>query len=273
MTTGEFLLTGWQAKPEVWGGGVLLLAGYLALVRPLGRRAWLFGAGVATLVLSLVSPLDTLAHAYLFSAHMAQHLLLTLIVPPLLLLGLPPAFFDRLLAYPPAQRLEHRIGNPLLGWWLATGMMWVWHLPVLYGRALAHEGVHILQHGLFLASAILFWWPLLAPPSARPALAPWTTLVYLFTAMAAGSVLGIVLAFAPPGLYPAYLTPPDGDGLLALVRDGWGLAPADDQQLGGFLMWIPGGFVYSLALFGALARWFAEPEEDAPLPVGATGRS
>lgn len=268
MTTGEFLLTGWRWKPEVVGGCLLLLGGYGALARPLGRRALLFAAGVAALLLALVSPLDRLAHAYLFSAHMAQHLLLVSIAPPLLLLGLPPRLLGRLLAHPPARRLEAALGNPSVGWWAATGLLWVWHLPALYGAALAHDGVHLVQHGLFLASATLFWWPLLAPATARPPLAPWTTFVYLFTAMAAGSVLGIVLAFAPPGLYPAYLTPPDGDGLAALVRDGWGLSPGDDQQLGGLLMWIPGGFLYSLALFGALARWFAEPEEGAPPAAG-----
>jgi cytochrome c oxidase assembly factor CtaG len=150
------------------------------------------------------------------------------------------------------------------------GMMWVWHLPLLYNAALASDPVHIVEHGLFLATAFLFWWPVLGPAEARAALPAWAAVLYLFLALAAGSVLGIILAFAPPGLYPIYLAPPDTHGLLALVRDRWGLTPADDQQLGGFLMWIPGGIAYSLAMLAVVARWFAEPDEDdAMVALGA----
>ena len=286
MTTQQFLLTAWHPKPEVFAGCAALLAGYALLARPLSApRALAFVSGVAVLLLSLVSPLDALAHEYLFSAHMAQHLLLTLVVPPLLLLGLPEAeggrrktearrrdgrdkvasLCARLFCLPPsAFRL------PFVAWWLATGVMWLWHLPPLYNAALASDTVHVVQHALLLATALLFWWPVLGPARARAALPAWAAILYLFLALAAGSVLGIILAFAPPGLYPRYLAPPDSHGLLALVRDGWGLTPADDQQLGGFLMWIPGGIAYSLALFVVLARWFGEPEDD-PVAAGAVG--
>ena len=282
------LLTAWHPKPEALAGCAALLAGYFLLASRRGYplpawRAVAFAAGVAVLLLSLVSPLDTLAHEYLFSAHMAQHLLLTLVVPPLLLLGLPsderratsddpagsrgrlstcdlrPATCDPLVA-----RRSSLVAPPWLAWFPATGVTWAWHLPVLYNAALASDVVHVVQHGLFLATALLFWWPVLGPAAARAALPAWGAALYLFLAMAAGSVLGIILAFAPPGLYPLYLAPPDSHGLLALVRDGWGLTPEDDQQLGGFLMWIPGGIAYSLAMFAVLARWFAEPDQDDP---------
>ena len=279
MTTQ--LLTAWHPKPEALAGCAALLVGYAALARRRGRplpawRAVAFASGVAVLLLSLVSPLDTLAHEYLFSAHMAQHLLLTLVVPPLLLLGLPnaergtrSAEQGRIALRPgmsptrPVPRSALRVPrSAFVSWFLATGVMWAWHLPVLYNAALASDAVHVAQHGLFLATALLFWWPVFGPAGARAALPAWGAALYLFLAMAAGSILGIILAFAPPGLYPLYLAPPDSHGLLALVRDGWGLTPEDDQQLGGFLMWIPGGIAYSLAMFAVLARWFAEPDED-----------
>ena len=283
MTTQ--LLTAWHPKPEVLAGCAALLAGYFLLAsrqcHPLPAcRAVAFASGVAVLLLSLVSPLDTLAHEYLFSAHMAQHLLLTLVAPPLLLLGLPntecgvrnaesgrsaggdKAASSRVRLF----RIPHSAFRipAWLAWVLAMGVTWAWHLPVLYNAALASDAVHVVQHGLFLATALLFWWPVLGPAGARAALPAWGAALYLFLAMAAGSILGIILAFAPPGLYPLYLAPPDSHGLLALVRDGWGLTPEDDQQLGGFLMWIPGGIAYSLAMFAVLARWFAEPDEDDP---------
>ena len=270
MTMVQLLVAGWQRKPEGLGGCAHALSGYFLLVRPLTARALSFVAGVLVLLVSLVSPLDTLAHTYLFSAHMAQHLLMVLIVPPLLLLGIPPQFARRVLEWAPARGLERTLAHPLAAWALANGAMWVWHLPALYDLALGNNGIHILQHLIFLTAARLFWWPVLAPATGGSSLAPWAAILYLFTAMAAGSVLGIILTFAPPGLYRAYLQPVDTLGLLPLIRDGWGLPPEADQQFGGLLMWIPGGFVYSLAMIGTLVRWFGEPESDTvPLAPAA----
>jgi cytochrome c oxidase assembly factor CtaG len=97
-------------------------------------------------------------------------------------------------------------------------------------------------------------------------------LLYLFVAMAASSVLGMLLTFTPPGLYPAYLHPVDRLGILPLLRDGWGLTPAADQQLGGLLMWIPGSLVYLGAMMITLVRWYSAPEEDAVSPLSFVKR-
>lgn len=266
MTTGEMLVTAWHLKPEVVAGSVALVALYLVWVRPLTARALSWVSGVLLLCLILISPLDTLAHDYLFSAHMAQHLLMTLVVPPLLLAGVPPRLLERAMS----RALLTRLGSPLPAWLLANGVMWAWHAPPLYGAALASDGLHILQHAMFLGTATLFWWPVVAPASPRPLMPPWALMLYLFAAMAAGSALGILLAFAPAGLYPHYVSGEDHHGLLSLVRDGWGITPADDQQLGGMLMWIPGGIVYGLAVVAALARWLDEPEEREEPAVPAT---
>ncbi len=257
------LLSAWHLKFEVLTSSLALLAAYPLLARPLSLwRTLSWVSGVLLLALSLVSPLDTLAHDYLFSAHMAQHLLMTIVVPPLLLLGIPPELVQRTVAsrwrFGGLLRL---LGNPLAAWVLATGVLWVWHAPVLYGAALRSDVIHILQHAMFLSTALLFWWPVVAPISGHARMEAWGLIAYLFAAMAAGSALGILLAFAPVGLYPHYLNPQDHHGLLGLVRDGWGISPADDQQLGGMLMWIPGGIVYGLAIVGTLALWLNEPDE------------
>jgi cytochrome c oxidase assembly factor CtaG len=313
MTTGRLLASAWDWEPSVVLGCAALVAGYGLLARPLTARALAFAAGVLTLLFSLVSPLDVLGDRYLFSAHMAQHLLLTLVVPPLLLVGLPLRLVSRLVRLGPVGRVEAALfpargegrratdemrgssaktgrtpppdrSSPfalrpslLAGLLPATVALWVWHLPVLYNAALDHAGLHVVQHLVFLATATLFWWPVVAPFLGRPGLAPLAAVGYLFAALAAGSVLGIILAFAPPGLYPAYVRPVDTLGALPLLRSGWGLTPEADQQLGGFLMWIPGGIVYSLAMVAALARWFGEPEDepegDAARPAPAAGVS
>lgn len=99
MTTWQFLTSTWSWEPSILLGCALLLAGYLAAVRfRLDGRQLLFVAGDLVLLLALVSPLDELGDTYLFSAHMAQHLLLVLVVPPLFLLGIPPQLAERVLA-------------------------------------------------------------------------------------------------------------------------------------------------------------------------------
>lgn len=269
LNTSRLLTTAWDWKPSVMVGCAMLALGYVLVVRPLSHRAWLWMLGVLVLLLSLVSPVDALGDHYLFSAHMLQHLLMVLAVPPLLLLGIPGEFSHRALAWTPVARAERVLGRPLPAWLLYISVTTVWHVPALYDTALQSEALHILEHLMFLVTATMFWWPVLHPVTGPPRLAPWASILYLFAAMAAGSVLGIIVTFAQPGLYPAYTHPVDELGILPLLR-GWGLSPADDQQLGGLLMWIPGGAVYSLVTFAMLARWFSEPEEEAEISSQAS---
>ncbi len=156
---------------------------------------------------------------------------------------------------------EQVLGQPLVAWSLGIGAMWLWHLPVFYNATLEHASIHIIEHLCFLATATIFWWPIVGPLAERR-LTPFFTALYLFAAMIASSVLGIILTFTPPGLYPAYLRPADTLGVLPLLRAGWGLTPAADQQLGGLLMWVPGSLVYLYAMLATLARWYRAPEED-----------
>src|SRR5579884_3123123 len=263
MTTWQLLTTTWTWEPSVLLGCLALLVGYVALARPLTARATFFVAGDAVLLLALLSPLDTLGDAYLFSAHMLQHLLLVLVAPPLLLVGIPPRLFERFLQWPPARRVERVLGQPLLAWVIGMGTLWVWHLPALYDAALHSEGLHTFQHLTFLVTATIFWWPLVAPAPLRrlPALAG---VPYLLAASFSSSVLGIILTFAPVGFYPFYLHPADPLGILRLVREGWGLSLRADQQLGGLLMWMLSTPVYLAILTVVFARWYGEPETDLP---------
>lgn len=221
----------------------------------MSRRAGFFIVGDLTLLLALCSPIDTLGDTYLFSAHMLQHMLLILAVPPLLIAGLSnelvPAF---------ARRAKV---SPLLAWTLGIGAMWIWHWPPLYNAALASEPVHIIEHLLFLITSTLFWLPILSPVDQQR-LEPPAAMVYLFAACIAHTILAILITFAPVGLYPAYIHPSDDLRMLPLIRDQWGLNPASDQQVGGLLMWVPACLVYLSFILGALARWYREAEQ-API--------
>jgi putative membrane protein len=201
----------------------------------------------------------------LFSAHMAQHLLLILAVSPSLILGISQQTARAWLRYPLIARAEGILGNPVVAWFSAITVMTLWHVPFLYNFALAHEAVHVFQHLSFLATATMFWWPVLNPlPEQRMATA--AAVFYLFTAAAENSVLGIILTFAKPGHYPAYLHPVDEYGALHLIRDTWGLSAVDDQRLGGLLMRIPGCSAYFIAILAVIALWYAKADTDVELP-------
>lgn len=268
MTTGHLLAVAWSHDPTVLWGCVGLLAAYAAwLRRQLTWRAAFWVAGVAVLWLALESPIDRLGELYLFSMHMVQHMLLIQVIPLLLLWALPAEATRRLLRIPAIDRLERAIGRPRITLPLKVLALWVWHLPVLYDLALRNEGVHALEHLVFLVTATMFWWSVLTPVKERR-LAPQHAMAHVFGAMAGISILGMVITLAPTAIYPFYRHPPDPYGALELIRNGWGLSVLADQQLGGVIMWIAGGIYYIVVILVEFFMWFAEPEQDE-LPAAA----
>ena len=240
----------WDWEPSVVAGCSVLAIAYIAIVRRHGFvRAPYFLAGVALLLLDLVSPIDTLGDKYLFSAHVVQHFLLALVIPPLLLLGTPRWLAEAALQNATLRKLERLIGMPAVSWPLGVGTMLIWHVPALFNAALASDALHIFQHLSFLVTGTIFWWPVVGPLKDRhlPALG---AVSYLFGACVCCSLLGACLTFGPIGFYPAYLSPPEANP--------FGLDPKSDQQLGGLLMWIPGCFVYLSAILSVLARWYGQ---------------
>jgi len=263
----SLLRNGWDWQPSVVIGCVALVVAYLVFVdrRASARRGptAFFLAGIVILLLDLVSPIDLLGDQYLFSAHIVQHFVLALIVPPLLILGIPQWFAEVALKRPALARFEHEIARPPVSWLLGVGVMIFWHIPTCFNSALANEGLHIIQHLSFLVTGVIFWWPVLTPVESHR-IAPLGAISYLFGACLSCSLLGATLTFAHPGLYPAYIAPDDRFGILPLIRDEWGLDPQNDQQLGGLLMWIPGCFVYLTGILATVARWYEGGYEEAP---------
>lgn len=273
MTPVARLLIAWSWDSTVIAGCAGLVVAYLWALRASSVpgevctdngpaspwRPISFLTAVVILFLALLSPLDTLADTYLFSAHMVQHLLLIVVVPPLMLLGLPARAIHALLGWAPAAACERALGRPALAWGLGVLTVWLWHLPRLYDAAVASEGIHVVEHLTFLVAAAIFWWPIVAPEPYR--LPTWPAIGYLALGGFANTVLAIVITFAPSGLYPVYERPVDRLGILPMLRNQWGLTPGADQQLGGVLMWIPGGWPYLLAAIAALLRWYGEADE------------
>jgi putative membrane protein len=248
VTNGE-LLRSWDADPIVlaFGAAAVGVYGYSLRLR-LSKRAWFFGAAVALFVVALLSPIDVLARGYLFSAHMLQHLLLLLVVPPLVLLALPPAEARA------TGRSKARL-KPIVAWGLGVGAMWMWHAPVMCNAAARSVGIQHLQTLSLLAMGGAYWWPILSPiPSRR--LEPFAAILYLFAACIACTILGIIVTFSPVSVCNAFAHPMDPFGALALVRDQWGITAKSDQEIGGLLMWVPTCVVYTSAILGMLGRYY-----------------
>jgi putative membrane protein len=193
--------------------------------------------GLVSLVAALVMPLT---HK-LFAAHMAQHVLLLAVAPPLVVLSSP---WTRLW-----QLLPRALTHPLVAWTLFNVTMVVWHVPVLYDLALRSGALHVLEHGLFFATGLLFWSA--AFDSAR--LGSWWRIAYLTTGMLVGWLIALVLAFATSPLYSTYA---------ALPHRPWGLSELADQQIAAGVMWVPGSLAYTVAIIVFVYRWL-EPEASA----------
>jgi putative membrane protein len=193
--------------------------------------------GLVSLVAALVMPLT---HT-LFAVHMAQHVLLLAVAPPLIVLSTP---WTRL--WP---SLPRALTHPLVAWTLFNVTMIVWHIPVLYDLALRNVALHVLEHCLFFGTGLLFWGA--AFDSAR--LASWWRIAYLTTGMLVGWLIALVLAFAISPLYSAYAT---------LPHRPWGLSELADQQIAAGVMWVPGSLAYTVAIIVFVYRWL-EPESSA----------
>ena len=229
-------------------GGLYVFLGGLTAPR---RRVAAFAAALAVLFVCLNGPLHNLSDGYLFSAHMVQHLVLMLVFPPLLLYGTPASVVEPLLRPAGVRRLAAWATRPLAAGAIFTAPIVAWHFPGAYNAALVHHDLHIVQHLVFLATAVVMWWPILAPLPAMRAPHP-VQLIYLFLLGIPMSVVGALITLADGVLYPFYETAPRV----------WGLSPLADQQIGGLIMWVPGGLIFWLAMTVVWFSWARREGED-----------
>jgi putative membrane protein len=308
MSTEQFLLSAWDWNPVVIGVCLAALFAYAKAARfRLPARSGYFVVAVALFFLTLTSPVNALAEGYLFSAHMLQHLLLLLVIPPLLLLGLPAgrtagragsamdadcrghqgsATLTPALSHPMGEgdrrtRLLESAGyslparrgfrlHPFAAWLAGLGAMWVWHERTLCDAATTIGWVRVIQIISLVVLGLMFWWPIVGPQTERR-LAPLLGVVYLFSACVGCTILGILITFAPAGaVCPVYLHPVDRLGILPLIRGDWGITAGMDQQAGGLMMWVPACGIYLSGVITLLARWYRAADTSAG-EAAATG--
>jgi len=232
---------------------LLYLRGWLHLRRlELDRfqawRASSFMVGLFLIWMAIGSPLSALDHESL-TAHMVQHLLLMTLAPPFILLGasgktfvcgLPHRFVQVISQLVHSTGLHHvwsTVTHPAICWLAAASTLIAWHIPTMFALGLRSQAWHEIEQTSFLATGILFWWPVV---QRRPGVSKWpesSILLYLFLATLPCDILSGLLVFCDRVVYPVFLSSPQRFGLSAL----------EDQQCAGALLWTCVTVVYLIA--------------------------
>lgn len=263
------LLLGWEFDPTVWLPAIAAVALWLLGVRRVAARggrvarrrtaAWL--TGVAVVVIALVSGIGRYDDV-LFSDHMVQHLLLTLIAPPLLLVGGPVT----LLLQAATPRVRRRwilpalharalglIAHPVVAGVLFALVMWVTHVSPIFEAALENPTIHDGEHAAYLGSALLLWWPVIGRDPTPWRLSPAAGAIYLALQMPQMAFLAVAILMAPLPLYASY----------AHTGLSWVPAPLADQQLAAAIMWIGGSLVFLGSVLVLVVRWMHDEDRRA----------
>jgi len=253
----------------ILAGIIGLQAAYLLCVGPYRDRftnqpvsLWkkvAFSQGMLVLLLALATPLDDLADHYLFSAHMVQHLLLTLVAVPLLLVGTPGWLLSATLRKAHLLPLVIKLRHPLLAFGIFNLVFALAHIPAAYELTLASEPLHALEHLVFLATATLMWLPILSPMAEYRPYPPLGQVLYLFLQTVPASLVGALLAHATTAYYATY----------ELAPRVTTLSPLEDQQLGGLIMWVGSGLYFLIATAIVFFAWASREEAANRRPMGA----
>jgi putative membrane protein len=217
-------------------------------------QTFAFGLAAVLFIVALSPPVDDITDS-LFSAHMAQHLVLMLLVPPLAVWSRPmivgfwalPREAQRTLSrsrsYDLLRRSTSWLMQPLVVAVLFLGTFSFWHLPRPYAWSLANEWVHAFEHLTFLATAIMFW-ELVIEPSGRRRMGYYTTIVYVAAIAVLSGLPGALMILSPVALFKAHTS----------VLEVWGLTPLEDQQIAGLIMWIPAGLFFLIPIAALLVK-------------------
>jgi putative membrane protein len=262
------MFANWPLDPLVLAG---LIGGAFLYLRAAGRvrstrgvrafapsRSWFFASGLVVIFVALQSPLDA-AVSTSFSAHMVQHLLLTMVAAPLLVLGAPVTLALLSSSRPTRKRLlsllrsrpVRVVSNPAVAWSLFIAVLWATHLTSLYEMSLENAGVHALEHLAYLVAALLFWLPVVGIEPSPSGLSHPARILYLFLAMPPMAFLGLALVSANHVLYPAYAV---AEGLRRALSD---------QAAAGAIMWTGTMFLIVPALALVLLDWMRADEKEA----------
>ena len=273
--TAASILLGWTFAPLPTLPIVIALGWWLWAVRRVDRahpgnpvprrRTVAFLLGMLAIAFALMSGIERY-DTTLFSVHMVQHILLTLIAAPLIAMAAPITLVLRLSSAGTRRRwvlpvlhsrLVRVVGHPVVAWIVFAAVMWGTHFSPLFDASLEDPIVHDLEHGLFLGAALLFWWPAVGLDPSPWRLRHPARIGYLFTQMTQNTFLAVAILNASDVLYRHY----------ASLQLAWGTGALEDQRLAAGLMWIAGDAVFLTAIMALIVGWMrvekrAEARED-----------
>ena len=255
----------WHPHFEVWVLIVGLLGGYFAGLRWLApsrvspdedaaspRQKVLFVMGVAALWVGADWPVHELSEGYLFSVHMVQHTLFSLVAPPLLLAGTPPWLIRAVIGSGRSLSVIRALTRPLVALLIFNAVIAITHWPALVDFSLRSEVGHFSVHTVLFTSAVLMWWPVVNPLPEMSRLSEPGKMLYLFLQSILPTVPASFLTFASAPLYHFYETVPR-----------LGLSVVDDQQIAGLIMKLGGGLLLWSVIAFLFFRWNARESSGA----------
>jgi len=239
------------------------------------RQRWrnvAFYTAMALLAIALNSPLEALS-AQLFWAHMVQHVLLLVVIPPLIVLARPWVRLWRALPLDtrrslgrglalgertaPLRWASRALGRPVPSFLLFSVVLLAWHLPPLFDATLRSGALHALEHALFFTTALMFWKQVIDSPPLHACLSPPARVAYAIGAMVVSWVLAVILALAPHPLYAHYAHEASRPG---------GISAIADQQIAAGIMWVPGSIAFVIVIFAYVHRWLVGPAPGSSRP-------
>jgi putative membrane protein len=255
----------WHPHLDVWALMIAVEIAYLLAVRTLGprhrepgdppatrRQVALFSAGVATMLVASEWPMHDLSERYLYSAHMTQHLLLTLIAPPLLIRGMPDWMLR--MALRPVMPVARFVLRPVVAFILFNAVLVITHWPALVDLSVGNELVHFSLHVVLVVSGLIMWWPVLSPLAELPRLSYPGQMIYLFLQSIVPTVPASFLTFGSEPLYRVYETFPRL----------WGLSALEDMRIAGLIMKLGGGAVLWAVVTVVWFKWSGASSRGTP---------
>jgi putative membrane protein len=257
----------WTVYPSFMVGFLIFGAAYFLMIGPLrsrfpgsvpvpGRKVGSFTAGLALMFMALQGPMHELSDYFLFSAHMIQHLVLILIMPPLLLYGTPDWLLRPVIRVRPLGWLARLVTYPIIAFALNNIIFLAWHFPGPYDLMMRNHDVHVTMHLMIMVTGTIMWWPVMSPLPELPRIIPPLQMLYLFVLGIPMMISAALITFSKAELYRWYAEAPRIFGITVL----------DDQRLGGVIMWVPGGLTLWLAITVVYFRWTrpeVKEDEDA----------
>lgn len=253
----------WHPHPDVWALMLLLLGGYIYAVTVLGPRfapvgtppatgaqkAW-FLSGLIVMWIASDAPIHDISESRLFSVHMVQHMLLTLVAPAMMLLGMPAWLLRKILATPGMFKTVRFLTKPIVAFLIFNTLVAVTHWPVVVNTSVNNELFHFTVHVLIVGSAFIMWWPVIDPLPELRRLSEPVKMLYLFGQSILPTVPASFLTFAERPLYSSYASFPRM----------WGLSPETDQMIAGLIMKLGGGLLLWAVIAVVFFKWYAKEE-------------